>query len=224
MSVAAEAPERGIVLSYAPADGRGAFASILALDGMLAEVLRSTSEPVLGQIRLRWWYDALRALDGGPAPAVPLLVEIEQALSGTAARPSDLCPIVDGWSLLIEEEAFDRATLEEQGRLRGGTLFEVVGRVFHAAESDPLAVAGAGWALADLARHVSDPAMAQSAADRAQMLLDQALSVRWSRQARALGAAAHLARLDLQLPLGEPSPHGSPRRLTRVLWHRLTGR
>ncbi|MFV0622408.1 squalene/phytoene synthase family protein [Sphingomonas sp. ac-8] len=224
MSDVSTNPEIGVLLSYAPAEQRDAFGTALALDRMLAEVLRSTSEPVLGQIRLRWWYDALLALEDAPAPAVPLLADFERTFAGSAVRPAALAPMVDGWSLLIEEEAFDTAKLEEQGRLRGGTLFEVAGQLFGATASDPLIAAGTGWALADLARHVRDPALAQSAAERARVLLDQALSVRWSGRVRALGAAAHLARLDLAVPLDVPPPIGAPHRVARLLWHRLSGR
>lgn len=217
-------PEHAVLLAYAPARGRPALAAALALDAALAEVLRSTSEPVLGQIRLRWWDDALRALDGGPAPAVPVLADLAQAFADTGVRPSVLSGMTDGWSMLLEEEAFDAETLDRQGRLRGGTLFEACGQMFGAQPDDPLIEAGTGWALADLARHVREPALATMAAARARVLLDQALGRRWSSAARSLGAAAHFARMDLDVPLDAPLPTGSPRRLARVLWHRLTGR
>jgi phytoene synthase len=217
-------PEHTVLLSYAPARGRAALAAALALDAALSEVLRSTSEPVLGQIRLRWWEDALHALDDAPAPAVPVLADLARSFAGTGIRPSMLGPMTDGWSMLLEEETFDAELLDQQGRLRGGTLFQTCGQVFGAQPGDPLINAGTGWALADLARHVREPGLAELAAGRARTLLDQALDVRWSSAARSLGAAAHFARMDLEVPLDAPLPTGSPRRLGRVLWHRLTGR
>jgi phytoene synthase len=217
-------PEHAILLSYAPAKGRAALVAALALDAALSDVLRSTSEPVLGQIRLRWWDDSLHALDDGPAAAVPVLADLAQAFAGTGVRPSMLGAMTEGWSMLLEEETFDAELLDRQGQLRGGTLFEACGQVFGAQPGDPLINAGTGWALADLARHVREPELAELAAARARTLLDQALGVRWSNAARSLGAAAHFARMDLDVPLTAPLPTGSPRRLGRVLWHRLTGR
>jgi phytoene synthase len=82
---------------------------------------------------------------------------------------------------------------------------------------DPLGEAGRGWALADLAGHLSDPATAASARAAALPLLMSATRHRWSRAGRPLGALAHIARLDLAGP-------ATPWRVARLAWHRLTGR
>ncbi len=66
-------PERGLILAYAPAAGRGALAALLALDDALAQVLRTTREPALGQLRLAWWREALEQLDNSAGPAEPVL-------------------------------------------------------------------------------------------------------------------------------------------------------
>ena len=67
-----EDPERGLIRAYSPdAKARQALDTLLALDDRLAEKVRTTSEPMLGQIRLKWWHDAITALDKGPPPAEP---------------------------------------------------------------------------------------------------------------------------------------------------------
>lgn len=215
--------ERGIFLAYAPAQARAALAALVALDDALALLLRTTREPMLGQMRLAWWRDALARLDQAPPPGEPVLQALAAEVLPSGVSGSELAAITDGWEVLVGEDALGAAAL---GRFAAGRgmLFALAGRVLGAGESDPLEAAGRGWALADLARNLDSAQEAAEARKLAAPLLDAAVSSRWSRNARALGAMAHLARRDLVLPQGEPAPVGSPARLARLLWHRLTGR
>lgn len=210
-------PERALILTYAAPAGRAALAALLGLDDALARLLRTTREPAIGQIRLAWWRERLEALGEGPAPAEPVL----QALAASGLAGAPLVPVVDGWEVLIEER-LDGDALARFGAGRGA-LFVDAGKALGAV-GDPLAEAGQGWALADLARHLGDPAEAAEARAMASPLLDAATSVRWSREGRALGAMAHLARRDLGLEAGAVAPVGAPSRVARLLWHRLSGR
>ena len=210
-------PERGLILAYAPAAGRPALAALFALDDALAALLRSTTEPAIGMIRLAWWRERLAALDVMPPPAEPVLRAIAAAVLPHGIRGADLGPIVDGWEALLDEP-FDADAIARYAEGRG-KLFVLAGRAMGAAPSDPLAEAGQGWALADLARNV-ETALPDLDAHTS---LRHATAARWSRNARALGAMAHLARLNLAAPRDRPIPVGSPRRVARLLWHRLTG-
>lgn len=212
-----EDPERALILTYAPPAGRAALAALLALDDALALLLRTTREPAIGQIRLAWWRERLEGLDTGPPPAEPVLLGI--AASGVPG--ASLTPIVDGWEVLIEER-LDGDALARFGAGRGA-LFVAAGKAMGAV-GDPLAEAGQGWALADLARHLGEPGEAAEALAMAAPLLAAATAARWSREGRSLGAMAHLARHDLALAPGEAAPVGAPSRVARLLWHRLTGR
>jgi 15-cis-phytoene synthase len=216
-------PEYALALSYAPRSGAAALEALFALDEALAQLLRTTREPALGQLRLAWWREALARLDSEPAPAEPVLQALAREALPKGVRGASLVPIVHGWEVLIEEEALDRDALRRFGEGRG-ELFVVAGAAIGAASNDPLAAAGQGWALLDLARHLRAPAEAAEARDLAAPLLEEAVSRRWSRNGRALGALAHLARLDLRLPHGGEPPIGAPHRVARLLWHRLTGK
>ncbi|MBO9622801.1 MAG: squalene/phytoene synthase family protein [Sphingomonas sp.] len=218
-----ESPERALVLAYAPGDRRAALAALLALDDALALLLRTTREPALGQMRLAWWREALARLDTEPAPAEPVLQGIAQALLPLGVTGASLVPIVHGWEVLIEEEALDADALARFGAGRGA-LFVAGGRALGATPGDPVEDAGRGWALADLARNLRGAEEAGEARAQAGRLLDEALRQRWSARGRALGALAHLARMDLALAEDAPVPHGAPRRVARLFWHRLTGR
>lgn len=215
-------PERGLILAYAPAAGREALAALLALDDALALLVRTTREPALGQIRLAWWREALERLDHAPPPPEPVLQRLAAEVLPKGVSGAALAELAGGWDALIEER-LDPAALARFAEGRG-RLFDLAGRVLGAAASDPLSEAGQGWALADLARNLSNPAEAGEARALAVPLLAAAAGARWSRNGRPLGALAHLARRDLAVPHGTPPPTGSPGRVGRLLWHRLTGR
>lgn len=210
-------PEYALALSYA-VEGRVAAAAILALDDRLAAILRATREPLIGQMRLTWWHDALIALDTAPAPAEPLLERIAREALPAGVTGAELAAMIDGWEALLEQPLSEEA-IARHGH-RGRALFTAIGQVTGAAD-DPVESAGEGWALADLSRHLTDADAVATARSLARKPLDHALSRRWSRKGRALGALAHLARLDLDHP---GARRGAPRRVMRLLRHRLTGR
>jgi len=184
------------------------------LDDALALLLRTTKEPAIGQIRLAWWREALEKLDSAPPPAEPVL----QAVAASGLTGSALVPVVNGWEVLIEAEQLDADALRRFGEGRGA-LFALAGAAMGAV-GDPLSAAGQGWALADLARHLGPEDEAAKARAMARPLLDVVTKARWSRNGRALGAMTHLARRDL----AKENENAPISRISRLLWHRLTGR
>jgi phytoene synthase len=213
-------PERALALGYAPAAARAGMEAMFALDGTLAGVVRRNHDPMVAQMRLTWWWEALGRLDAAPAPAQPVLKALAQDVLPAGVTGAALAGLVDGWEALVDPAPMDVERLDAHARGRGATLFRLAGRVTGAGERDPLDEAGRGWALADLARHLSAPAEAYAARGAARPLLAEACGMRWSRAGRALGALAHLARMDL---LPHPGPPGAPGRVARLLRHRLTG-
>ena len=216
-------PERALILTYAPEKGRAALAALLALDDALSLLLRSTTQPAVGQLRLAWWREALVRLDSQPPPAEPVLQGLAAHVLPLGISGASLVPIVHGWEVLIEEDALEDDALTGFGEGRG-RLFEVAGKALDAGFGDPLVEAGRGWAIADLARNLGTAKEAAAARALAEPLLQAAAARRWSRNGRALGALAHRARLDFALEHGAPAPIGAPRRVIRLLWHRLSGR
>lgn len=211
-------PERALVLAYSPdATAARALAALLALDDRLAETVRTTTEPMLGQIRLKWWYDALTALDGAVPLAEPVLIAVASDVLPNGIAAGELAAMADGWGELLGD-VLDEAVLHRFA-VRGRVLFAAAGRLAGADVNDPLGRAGEGWALAGLVQGLSDTGEVELARRMAGDALAEACAVRWSRNGRALGAMAQLARLDLA-----GSPVGSPRRVGRALWHRMTGR
>lgn len=208
---------RALAIGYAPAGARAGLAALLALDGVLGGVLRSTREPLLGQIRLTWWHDALLALDQRPPPAEPVLTALAAQVLPHGVTGAMLAATVDGWEALLADPV-DGEAIRRFGEGRGGGLFRSAAALLGAGDAG-IGAAGEGWALADLARHLTDARAAGDARTRATACLQAAFAQRWSRPARPLGALALLARADLQ---GVPA--ASPRRVALLLRHRLTGR
>jgi phytoene synthase len=217
-------PERALALRYSPPAALPGILALFALDDSLAGVLRTTREPMVGQMRLTWWHEALTSLDNAPPPAEPVLQALARNVLPHGVAGTRLAWMIEGWEELLEAEPFDDDAIARHAARRGGKLFEMAGLLLGAAASDPLTAAGEGWALADLARHLSDRSTADRALARAAAPLARATRVRWSRAGRPLGALAHLARMNLALPLDRPLPAGAPGRVARLLWHRLTGR
>ncbi|MEO5865659.1 MAG: squalene/phytoene synthase family protein [Sphingomonas sp.] len=217
-------PERALVIGYACATDRAGLRALLRLDDMLAQIARTTRDPLVGQMRFTWWHAALNSLDTAPPAAQPILQALAADVMPRGVSGAALATLIEGWEILVDPSPLGDAALRDHAVLRGGVLFRLAGMVLRASEADPLEAAGQGWALADLARHVVDRNTAVRAASLASVELDAATAVRWSRNGRPLGALAHLARLDLRLPLQSRLPVGAPSRVARLFWHRIAGR
>lgn len=206
--------ERALAVGYAPPAAQPGVAALLALDRRLGGIVRRASEPTIGLMRLTWWGDALAALDTGPPPAEPLL----QALAAAGVPGAPLGEMIEGWAVLLDGDAIDPTALERFAQERGARLFGALDRVLGASD-ERIGALGEGWALADLAMHMSDAAVVAAARSMAVERLDRCFGARWPKDLRVLGALGLLARSDLAG--GTP---GSPARVARLMIHRLTGR
>jgi phytoene synthase len=202
-------------LSYAPDRSRAALEALFALDTALGNVLRTTREPLVGQMRLAWWREALQGLDASGAPAEPVLQSLAAEVLPLGITGRALSGMVDAWEPLLGD--IDTGSIDDHARLRGRALFTMAGPAVGAAPDDPVGDAGEGWALADLAANLSDPALASRAREHAATLLAQARQSRWSRNGRALGALALIADRQLSGPV-------PPTFVLRLARFRLTGR
>jgi len=204
-----------LALSYAPDRSRAALDALFALDTVLGKVLRTTREPLVGQMRLAWWREALRELDMSGAPAEPVLQSLAAAVLPLGIEAQALSGMVDAWEPLLDD--IETGAIDDHSRLRGRTLFGMAARALGTATDDPVGEAGEGWALADLAANLSDPTLASRARERAATMLASVRRSRWSRNGRALGALALVADRKL-------SGQISPTFVLRLAWFRLTGR
>src|SRR5262249_61196893 len=117
---------------------------------------------------------ALAALDQAPPPAEPLLAAAA-ALRPDHVAGTEIAAVVEGWEALIDDPDLGAETLELHARERGARLFELAGRVL-GLDAPWLANAGAGWALVDLARHVSGGERVDAILETARPDLERALA------------------------------------------------
>lgn len=208
-------PWRDLAFSYAPEGTRRAVEALFALDAALGGVLRTTREPLVGQMRLAWWREALERLDAGAPPAEPVLQALASEVLPRGVAGGELRDMVDGWEPLLGELGPD--AIADHARLRGRLLFEIAARMIDAAAGDPVADAGEGWALADLSGNLSDAGAGTLAREPAATALARARGARWSRNGRPLGALSLIAQRRLSGPI-------PPVFVVRLARFRLTGR
>jgi phytoene synthase len=126
----------------------------LQLDRRLARIVGRTHEPMLGQMRLAWWREAL----GKPAGQRPrgdvVLDGIGQHWRG---REAFLVQMVDGWEVLVTAQSLGSAEAEAFSAGRGAFFAGLADDPAAGPLAARLAAAGRCWALADAAAGVSDP-------------------------------------------------------------------
>jgi phytoene synthase len=146
-------PVQRLALAYAPARARPAWLALLALDARLGQQLRAAREPILTQIRLAWWRDRLREPASNWPQGEPLLA----ALSAWHGQHGALGALVDGWENLLGEAPLASSAL--QGFVDGrAAAMQALAQVLERPEAATTAYrAGAGWAIADLATHLTHP-------------------------------------------------------------------
>lgn len=203
-------PERRLALAYARKADRAALALLWALDERLGAIVARTHEEMLGTIRLAWWRDALAALAQGAPAGEPLLEGLAPLVRDGRFDAARLSMVAQGWQALLAPLPLDGDALDAFASLRGGGLFLLAGRD----EIAGMAEAGAGWALADLARRISDAPTAQCAEAQARALLGRSAR-RWPATMRPLAVLAALAQAR--------GANGGMRML-RAIWAGTTGR
>lgn len=192
--------------------------ALWAFDARLAKVARTTSEAMIGQMRLAWWNDVIDDGTGVKGQGEPVVDAMRAC--GAIDLPG-LSAVIDGWEVLVVEPEIDLLGLRDYAVGRGGGMFRALADVAEA--PDWLIAAGQVWALWDLAGHVGDEALATAALELAQTLLPQAEDAQWTRDWKPLRIAFTLARQDVAE--GRGAPTGISRSLAwRLLRIALVGR
>lgn len=207
---------RMLALSAAPQVARQALLALFALDDRLAGIVRTTREPMIGQMRLTWWRDALIRLDDAPAPAEPVLSDVQAHIMPHGVSGAMLAGMIDGWEALIVAESVGAPTVELHASMRGERLFAAAA-VLLGADSPLVAPAGHAWASEDLVRHLSRPNERDVAVRMADAAFQRAFSKSWPRSLQALGLMTLFAHLDR-------SGQSSIAKAMRVTRFRITGR
>lgn len=188
----------------------------------MGDVVRTTSEPQVGAIRLAWWRERLEEIDRGvAAPAEPRLKAVESVLLPRGVRGRDLAGLDQGWLSLFDPFPWEPGTSEAIW-FRGRLLFAMAARLL-ARTDDAIEEAGGLWALVDVARHCSDAESRRMLDEQARTFARELGGTRFPAALRPLSMLAAIAVRDLAR--GEPfEREGTPGRVLALAAHRLTGR
>src|SRR3546814_2017922 len=74
---------------------------VWALDAWMAEIIRSTSEPMIGQMRLTWWHEALTKDPKAGGSGEPLMAALRRQVLPLSGGES-LLSLIDGWEVLLQ--------------------------------------------------------------------------------------------------------------------------
>jgi phytoene synthase len=196
--------------------------ALFQIDAAMGDVLRTTREPMLGQIRLAWWRERLEELDAAvTAPAEPRLRAVAAELLSRGVAGRDVAALEAGWLRLFDPFPWDVATSEAIW-FRGNLLFALGARLLGGAGEEAQA-AGGLWALVDAARHCSDQPSRGMLLQQAQRFARGLGGTKFPAPVRPLSMLAALARRDCAR--SEPfEPEGTPGRAAAMLRHRISGR
>src|SRR3546814_11410955 len=122
----------------------------------MAEIIRSTSEPMIGQMRLTWWHEALTKDPKAGGSGEPLMAALRRQVIPLSGGES-LLSIIDGWEVLLQPLPLSDSQLVAFAEQRGGGLFRVWSALAGGGTSW-LAQAGIGWAFWDCAGSDADRA------------------------------------------------------------------
>jgi phytoene synthase len=172
---------------WAPAPARPGLIALLALEAELAQLLATTTEAMLGEIRLAWWRDRLLGLDAGQLPAQPLLQALHQHVLPLVSG-AELAGLEDRWLPMLEAADVPAGFVDG-----GAALFGMAARLL-GGDAEAGAALGRAWALGEAPPATAPPlrplaglaALAARDAARARAGLPQEVRGSLPRQWRLL--------------------------------------
>lgn len=215
-------PDKQLAFAYMPARERAAVKALFEIDAAMGDVVRTTSEPLLGAIRLAWWRERLEEIDGqAVAPAEPRLQLAERELLPRGVSGAELAGLEAGWLRLFDPFPWG-SDVSEAIWSRGNLLFGLAARLLGYSD-ERIQAAGGLWGLVDAARHCSDAASREILLGQARTFGRGLRGARFAGPLRPLSMLAALALRDCRR--GEPfEPEGAPGRAVALFAHRLNGR
>lgn len=145
--------ETRLALAYSGAKVRDALRIFFEFDLRLSRIVAGTTEPMLGQIRLAWWRDAMKLPEKERPKGDAVLDGISAHWAG---REAGLIALVDAWEQMLSEPPLKRSAAQSFAEGRAAPL-RVLAKECGFSDEDASSVNNAGlkWALADAASHVA---------------------------------------------------------------------
>lgn len=149
--------DRYFAAAFAEPERRRALFALYAFNLEIASVRERVSEPVIGQMRLQWWRDALDGIYEGNVRAHAVAEELADAVGRYALSRETLGAMVDAREFDLEDEPpEDLAALTRYAAATSGNLAVLAAAICGGGdgESGVSKEAGTVWALAGILRAV----------------------------------------------------------------------
>ncbi|VAW01524.1 hypothetical protein MNBD_ALPHA04-2371 [hydrothermal vent metagenome] len=213
-------PLQKLILAYAKHKNRDRYTVLFAFDSRCGMIIRSTSETLIGQMRLTWWRDILtkpaeQRPDG--EPLVALLNAVERR--GSSVAP--LLSILDGWEIVLDDFPWDARQFEQYAHRRGIGFFEFAIGPKKSLTANQSLIAKS-WALWDFARNCSDRNMRTIAFDMCRAFYERAGGCSFDKSGRPLSILCKLVARDVKNGTISDDLY-TPGVARKVIWHGLTG-
>lgn len=141
-------PARFEAAMFAAPDRREDLFALIALNVELSRIPESVSEPMLGEIRLQWWDDAIAALFiGGAVAGHEVIAALAQPITEKRLAIDNLIDLIDARRLTLSDEAMDKPeVLDRLISQTGGALAALQIAALGGDQAAQDAAADAGWA------------------------------------------------------------------------------
>lgn len=147
--------DRWLVALFAPEPARGDLAALAAFNWEIARIRDAVSEPLLGEIRLQWWREALDGIYAGAPRAHPVCEALARAVARARLPRSPFDRLIDARARDLTDDAFaDMDVLATHAEATSAPLIELafaaLGGPVEAAALEAARDVGAAYALAGM--------------------------------------------------------------------------
>lgn len=202
-------PDRYLAALLSPREARDDLIALAAFLGEVARIRESVRDPLLAEIRLQWWRDAI-AVRENQRTGNPIADAFRRALHGSPLREADLfhslvLDILDAHGQALHAPPIGIAALETYAARTDGNAFRLAGAIIGADPlSQTIALYDEGGRAYGLARTLASPSRREWTADASPMLV---AARKHLTKARKLSANASSNVLGVMLPLALVEPY-----------------
>jgi phytoene synthase len=148
-------PDRYLSALFAPAERRPLLFALYAFNHEIARVAEAVREPMLGDIRLQWWREAVDSARDGCPRDHPVVLAIAEFFARTGVALALFEELIDARAQDGSAETFaDWAALEAYGDATAGGVMRIAARVLGAEDAldEQARSLGIAYALTGLLR------------------------------------------------------------------------
>ena len=149
--------DRFLCTLFAPADRRAALVALYAFNLEIGRVRESVSDPMVGQLRLKWWHEAISNIDTGQIPKHPLVLAVADAVANFGLEADNLLAMIEARADDLQpRRPADMAALEtyanETATILSMAALPILGAAVHGPTHDAVGHVGIAWAYTGLLR------------------------------------------------------------------------